>query len=94
MRYFLLIALAGYGGTLISTSTELVWLPYALVGAVALYALLEHQDAYASAWIGLSLGFFFDVFSENPRGLWIATVVSLVLVIKYIARTYVRLWHA
>ncbi|MBI4276704.1 hypothetical protein HY629_02595 [Candidatus Uhrbacteria bacterium] len=94
MKRLFLIIFAGYGGALISVSAGLSWLPYACVAAVALYALMERQDDYASAWVGLSLGFFFDVFSGSPRGLWIASIVSLALITKYIARTYVRLWHA
>lgn len=91
MKQFFLAVVFGYAASLVSTSAGIFWLPYAFVGIVALKALSESPTTYESVWFALALGFFFDIFSGDPRGLWTAGILLLALCVKYIARSYVRI---
>lgn len=87
-------ALFGYASSLLATGTGMAWIPYACVVLVLLKAIWEPPLTRRSVWWGLSLGFFFDIFSGHPRGLWTAGIVALVVSAKYITQSYVRLPNA
>lgn len=94
MREALYAVFVGYASSLLATSTGIAWIPYACVALVVLKSLWEDPSKHSSIWIGLSLGFFFDIFSGHPRGLWTASIVALVVSVKYITQSYVRLPNA
>lgn len=94
MMRALKIMLFGYAGSLLALSTGLAWIPYALVGLVVLKAMMEPSSTHESMWTGMVLGFFLDIFSGNPRGIWIAGIGTSIVLVKYLTQSYVRLWSA
>lgn len=94
--YIFSASLIGYLLVLIQTSLffrfSLFGFPFPLVFIFVLgMAFFEKADENASFATAFFSGVFMEMYSEYPFGLYLFSIIALVLIIKFVLKNYVRL---